>query len=673
MATNHNVIMNYDYNPDTWKRISQAKRRFIEENVDPRSNPDIIPEVAESWIRSKNYGVSPYEIKKQEVPDQKEITHILESNALLIQCSVPFIQKFMPFLTISNYVLSLTDNSGFLLYSAGDENDLESLTQFQKKMPYTSAGEEYIGTNGHCLALIHKIPVQVIGPNNYLAIAENFIASAAPIFNQEGEVIGTLGIIQSYADISKSQKIFAHTLGWVTSLAEAITSQLELKIKSVQLEAAYKTLENSLSVAEQGFVTLDRSGLITHMSKKAMDMLGLSEGPHMGQDYARYFGPDPNLRDALLNDTNVHDLELAIGPESQEKKYIISIDKIWNDTKTEKQGSVIYMTQSSRLDKLIGKRGGMKAYYTFSDIRGESRKLQQTKNFAQQIAATNSNVLLIGESGTGKELFAQAIHNVYCPDGPFMAINCASMPRNLIESELFGYEAGAFTGADKKGRPGKFELANGGTLFLDEIGDMPLEIQPVLLRVLEERQMMRIGGTKFIPVNARIIAATNKDLSESIKNRLFREDLYFRLAVFKITIPPLRERDNDAFLLAQYFVEMTCRRIGKKPPAIAADAREVISAYPWPGNARQLENAVVHAVYMCNAENITVNDLPLEITQTDHHQEKTSEILSLTQLEKEAIIRAMNIAKNDTAHAAKLLGIGRTTLYKRFKEYGIEY
>lgn len=194
--------------------------------------------------------------------------------------------------------------------------------------------------------------------------------------------------------------------------------------------------------------------------------------------------------------------------------------------------------------------------------------------------------MLIGESGTGKELFAQAIHNNYCPEGPFIAINCASMPRTLIESELFGYEGGTFTGAEKKGRPGKFELASGGTLFLDEIGDMPIEIQPLLLRVLEERKVMRLGGNKYIPVNVRIIAATNKDLCQMISANHFREDLYYRLAVFRIDIPPLRSRKQDTLVLARYFIEETCRRINVKAPELSEDARETIRNYSWPGNAR---------------------------------------------------------------------------------------
>lgn len=630
-----------------------AKRRFFEEDEDPRKNPDICPEVAESWIRSKNYGVNPFDIKSQKAPDENVIKKAFHDNKLLIQTAVPFIKKFMPFLTISDYILGLTDRYGTVLYNAGNENAFKYINQRKRSIKFLSAGEEFIGTNANILSIIHKIPVQLIGPNNYLVIHEHHIASAAPILNSNGEVIGSLSVMQDYGDLNNSQKIYAHTLGWVTSMAEAITKQYEIQRKTLQLETAYKTLEKSLSVAEQGFVTLDGNGMITHISKKAMEMLGITDTHAINQHYTKYFGVDASIRDALLNGYNVHDLELSVGYDSHDKKYLISIDHIWDDKKVSRQGAVIYMTKVSRMDKIIAKRGGTKAYFAFDDIIGESEEIRRAISFAKQVALTNTNILLIGESGTGKELFAQAIHNSYCPDGPFVAVNCASMPRNLIESELFGYEGGAFTGADRKGRPGKFELANGGTLFLDEIGDMPIELQPVLLRVLEERQVMRIGGTKYIPVNVRIIAATNKDLLELIRKRQFREDLYYRLAVLKIEIPPLRQRGNDALILAKYFVETTCQKIGKKPPEIGADARKVISTYHWPGNIRQLENAIVHAVYMCNGKTITANDLPLEIICEEKSPENRRELLSIAELEKDAIIKAMRLTKKNNGKSCR--------------------
>lgn len=286
---NRKIIMDYDYTPEKLAKIAQAKRRFIEHNEDPRQDPSICPEVAESWIRSKGYGVNPYH-QQQKLPDRETVNKALRDNKLLFEIAVPFIKKFMPFLTISNYILGLTDKFGTVLYQAGDEITLKNIMRGKQNPQFLSAAEEYIGTNAHYLSIIHKAPTQLIGSNNYLMDHEQHIASAAPILNSDGEVIGSLGVIHNHEGSGEFQNIFAHTLGWVTSMAEAITNLYELQHKTLQLETAYKTLENSLSVAEQGFVTLDNRGMITHISKKAKDMLGINDKDDIHRPYTAFFG-----------------------------------------------------------------------------------------------------------------------------------------------------------------------------------------------------------------------------------------------------------------------------------------------------------------------------------------------------------------------------------------------
>jgi transcriptional regulator with PAS, ATPase and Fis domain len=281
-------------------------------------------------------------------------------------------------------------------------------------------------------------------------------------------------------------------------------------------------------------------------------------------------------------------------------------------------------------------------------------------------------VLLNGESGTGKELFAQAIHSDSRSNGPFVAINCASIPRNLIESELFGYEGGAFTGAERKGRLGKIEAANGGTLFLDEIEDMPLEVQSALLRVLDDKKVLRISSNKYIPVDFRLIAATNKDIFQLIKEKKFRNDLYFRLSIFKLDIPPLRDRGSDILLLAGYFIYKICDKMHWKSPKLSPEVNEILTEYYWPGNVRQLENAMVHAVYMSRNGLIKVNDLPDEVKNNYSFEGSLDrEIKPLREIEKAAIICALHREKNKVK-VAGLLGLSKQTLYRKIKEYGIE-
>src|SRR3954466_6436178 len=244
-------------------------------------------------------------------------------------------------------------------------------------------------------------------------------------------------------------------------------------------------------------------------------------------------------------------------------------------------------------------------------IVGDDPKLKQVSVALHRAAATDTTVLLEGESGTGKELFARALHALSARnDGPFVAINCAAIPENLLETELFGHEKGAFTGAAQR-KPGKFELAHRGTLFLDEIGDLPLSLQAKILRALEEKSFERIGGTLPLHVDVRVVAGTNKPLKAQGAARQFREDLYFRLSVFPITIPPLRDRPDDITLLARYFIERFCRDLNKKPMPLAHSAEQALRDYPWPGNVRELQNCIERAVILADGDTIRVSQLSL--------------------------------------------------------------
>jgi transcriptional regulator with PAS, ATPase and Fis domain len=325
---------------------------------------------------------------------------------------------------------------------------------------------------------------------------------------------------------------------------------------------------------------------------------------------------------------------------------------------------------------MVTSRSGATAAFSFDEIIGESKEFNKAVSMGKRFAKSPENVLIIGESGTGKELFAQSMHNDYRPHGPFIAVNCAAMPRNLIESELFGYEPGSFTGAERSGRPGKIELAHGGTQFLDEIGDMPLELQAVLLRVLEDKQVMRIGGRRYKKVDFRLIAATNKNLYQMIQEGLFREDLYFRLSVLSVNLPPLRERGNDVELLSQYFIKNYCKKMGWKLPKFSTVAANLLKTYKWPGNVRQLENAVIYAANTAQNDLIEADDLPAIVLGGNSTVPSTSSINSnsvqtIEAMEKVVIENALYKTRNNITKAAELLGIGKSTLYRKLKEYDI--
>ncbi len=305
--------------------------------------------------------------------------------------------------------------------------------------------------------------------------------------------------------------------------------------------------------------------------------------------------------------------------------------------------------------------------YRFHDLVSKSPKMQQVFEFARTVAKSNSNILILGESGTGKELLARAIHNESPrANGPFVAVSCVALPETLLESELFGHEKGAFTDAISQ-KKGKFELAHGGTLFLDEIGDISPKLQLALLRVLEEREFTRVGGTQPIRVDVRIIAATNRDLKRAVDEGHFRDDLYYRLNVISIKIPPLRERKEDIPLLAQHFVEKFNIELGKRVERISEEAMKKLMAYHWPGNVRELENVIERAMVITKGSVIRPEEIQLPTEETPPAEDK-----SLRAVERAHILRVLEENNWNVQRSAQILGIDRVTLYNKMKRYGIK-
>ncbi|MDY3272219.1 MAG: sigma-54 dependent transcriptional regulator [Prevotella sp.] len=320
--------------------------------------------------------------------------------------------------------------------------------------------------------------------------------------------------------------------------------------------------------------------------------------------------------------------------------------------------------------KQQGKKKEVRANsFTFDNIVGKSSALSDVVSQARKVAATDVSVLINGETGTGKEVFAQAIHSASGRRGEaFLALNCSAFSRELLESELFGYKAGAFTGAVKD-KKGLLEEANHGTLFLDEIGEMALELQSKLLRVLETGEFVKVGDTKTTHVDVRILSATNRNLKEEIANGRFREDLYFRLSVFRILLPPLRQRRDDILLLAQHFIGLYARQIGRTAPSLSTEAKNIFLAYPWPGNVREMMNAIEHALIVCEDE-ITRHDLPIDMLTGDTST-AADDSFDLKSVERNHIIKVLHHTHGNKTETARLLKIGLTTLYRKIEEYGI--
>lgn len=313
--------------------------------------------------------------------------------------------------------------------------------------------------------------------------------------------------------------------------------------------------------------------------------------------------------------------------------------------------------------------------YTIDNIVGKSEGMVEVKNAALKAAMINAPVLLMGESGTGKELFAHAIHHASeRRPYPFIRLNCASIPKDLLEAELFGYEAGAFTGAGNKGKPGKFELAHLGSIFLDEISDLPLDMQPKLLRVLEEKEMERIGGNRLTRSDFRLIAATHANLEQFVDQEKFRKDLFYRLNVIPIQIPPLRERKEDISLITLHLIELLNKELGTHVLKITPEVLQIFQSYNWPGNVRELANTLERILYTIDGDTIRMEHLPILFQGMIGKASKTG-VTRLKkvkdELEKEMVLHAIRMSKYNKNKAAKMLGIHRTALYKKMKKFDI--
>jgi len=362
--------------------------------------------------------------------------------------------------------------------------------------------------------------------------------------------------------------------------------------------------------------------------------------------------------------------------------------KALRDNQNRVSGGLLFIAPIKKVKKLVNRFSGSYATFQFKDIIGNSDEFLAAVQIAYLAADSISNVLIEGESGTGKEVFAQAIHNKSPrKNGPFVAINCGAIPRELVASELFGYVEGAFTGAMRGGRPGKFEMASGGTIFLDEIGEMSLEQQVALLRVLQEKKVTRVGGNESIPVDVRIICATNKDLEKKVKEGKFRQDLFYRLNVIKLNLPPLRKRREDIPLLFDYVLKEISERLGTSVQHVEPEVIYRLQQYNWPGNVRQLQNVVERVLSISNTDTIGIQHLPDEVISTDtaEIQEDTNLCAQEVNVGDERIKRKKQVEKQERdeislllaryggniSRVAREMGVSRNTVYRKIRLYDI--
>lgn len=483
-----------------------------------------------------------------------------------------------------------------------------------------------------------------------------------PIIYEE-KVLGSLGIIaNTIKDKEKMIRNQEHYLRFIERMIELIINRIDQVKKFEDISLLKKRMEAVLDSSDQYLMLVSGKGEILQMNLRLKAFVQSKRMENIS-DF---------LDEAVVAQILKHQEEIRYREVKLFKKFdfILSSKPISLDDKD--QGVVVTLRALKDVAIEMNELYAHSMDVVFEDLVGESPQIKEVKERIKQIASSSSTVLIEGETGTGKEVIARLIHNTSkrCNE-PFVAINCSAIPEDLMESELFGYEEGAFSGAKKGGKIGKFQLADGGTIFLDEIGEMAIHLQSKLLRVLQERQVTKIGGLESTDVDVRIIAATNRDLEQWVKKGRFREDLYYRLKVIPITSPPLRERKGDIKLLIDYFIAYYAQRIGKEIKGFSSDALDILTAYPWKGNVRELRNVIEFAVNMTLTDVITINALPLDVKSP---KLALVEDLNLDMMMKNAIQLALQKYGETTLGkemAAKALGISVATLYRKMKEFGI--
>ncbi|KLU58676.1 limonene hydroxylase [Peptococcaceae bacterium CEB3] len=685
---------------------------------------DLRPLVSESWKRSSSYGVNPGSIKAQIVLGEEDVYNI-KTESEMIESAGPILKDLARIITDTKHVAFLCNNLGQIVEVIGDSD-----IQYRAALNHLSAGadwsEERAGTNAIGTALKLNSPVQIFSAEHFCEGWHTWTCSATPIHNPvTGDILGILDITGSW-NYHQS-----HTLGLVVAQARAIEMSLHQKEMIRQQKLTDQYLAVSTTPNADGSLAIDIHGRVSHINQRAARQLGAEPGLIIGRNLAGFPSlqnaiseilsrGEPNRQyEATIMETKLsRELHIAgtqmvengkpIGvlvtvraaspPDKHRNPYLEPeglpretdpVDTFWNRAKVKSHNRAAGNNTRSEA-------GNSAARYSFASILGHDQSFLKSIEMAKRATLNDSTVLIQGESGTGKELFAQAIHvGSQRSAGPFVTINCGALPKDLIVSELFGYAEGAFTGASKGGNPGKFELACGGTIFLDEIGEMPLDQQVNLLRVLEERTVSRIGGRHTIPIDVKIIAATNKNLFDQVRNGNFREDLFYRLNVINISLPPLRERLEDISLLVSSFLEKARRELGRPDLQISDEAVRILESYHWPGNIRELHNVIERTIQLncCDSGYITSDCLPPELSEPPNKKTavhfRDSVYLHLTDLkqnlyepeprlgvvqsaERDFLLKTLSECNYNMTKAAAELKMARSTLYRKFKKLHCE-
>ncbi len=610
--------------------------------------------VYQSWERCRHYGVNPHNQETTIVYDAQSLKEILNQSKLF-NAALPVLDDLKKQTENTGYIITLCDSFGRIIYLDGDPPTLRQA----EKMNFVQGAdwsEEKAGTNaiGTCIKI--SGPIQLFAAEHFCEGVHPWTCSSAPIQDPlTGELLGVIDLTGKWMDVQP------HTLGMVVVSALSIQQRLKessMMVRQILLQEYLKALHRWPNDA---VIVMDQAMNVVEGNKQACKLLKVRSLQELR-----------NTREWI---EGLNNLLSCTGSQKDQEWQLSSLNiRIYASVimhEGERVGFLLHLQKNLLSNNIIQKNDSS----AWNDIIGKSFAIRQLIHKCQIVANTFVPVLITGESGTGKERFARAIHESgEQKDAPFVAVNCGAIPKELIASELFGYEAGTFTGGKKEGKKGKFEEADGGTLFLDEVGEMPLEFQVHLLRVLQEREVVRLGSVKPVPVRVRVIAATNQNLEEMMKTGLFRRDLYYRLNVVSLHIPPLKERQEDIPLLTEHFVRKFKHQHKKEIEGIAEETLAFFKVYPWPGNVRELQNALEHGVLFCDEKRIQFHHLPpvMKKISLAENKEKRSGWNLMENEERKVLLGLLDETGGNLSEVARRMKIARTTLYRRLKKYRIQ-
>ncbi|EJL32667.1 sigma-54-dependent Fis family transcriptional regulator [Brevibacillus sp. BC25] len=624
---------------------------------------DVPVSISESWSRSLSYKIDPNLRKTPEVLNQMDV-HMLQESSLLYHAYQSIIPKIQSFIH-TKYSIMLADHKARLLHVNADHQLMELLTSFNA-VPGGVWSEELCGTTAFGTTLVAGQPVVIHDAQHFCESWQNISCAGVPIFHPiTKQVIGVLDLTSFAEDFP------AHALVLTQTVAKSMEMEIfnQLQIHRLYLENTF--LEKELSMTNDLLVAIDLEGQIV----RSNDPTTSDQQEWCNRlDWQRFFQSCQEQSDlSVLSTIVAAERPLPFSPDPATGRLQLVYYK------NRMIGALVQMRrQPARSAKIVefadnpSQNRGLPIKGTAKEMVGESPQWLGLLQKLDKVAGRDMSVLLIGESGTGKEVLSQYIHDHSLRrHKPFVAVNCAAFAHDLVASELFGYAPGTFTGGLKEGKVGLFEVADGGTLFLDEIAELPLPIQAMLLRVLQEKQVTRIGEYKARPLDIRIVAASNKDLKRMADAGQFRLDLYYRLNSIELKVPPLRERKEDIDPMAEHF--LGAHRHGSFAYRLMPDTMDALRLYDWPGNVRELKNAIEHAVVFAEDDRIFPWHIPDMIQESTGIIEDSSRLLQPTPLDDERmqIVEALNDSRYNYTKAAKLLGISRGTLYNKMKKYEI--